>query len=89
MIALERLDAGALQGHWVLLNNVHLMPRWLRVLEKRIDEYAIKGTHEDFRIMLSRPQQQHPHRYLDRSIKLTSDPPSAKAEPQASICMLQ
>jgi dynein heavy chain len=77
VIALERLDAGALQGHWVLLNNVHLMPRWLPVLEKRIDEYAIKGTHDDFRIMLSSdPSNAIPISILDRSIKLTSDPPS-------------
>ena len=77
VIALERLDQGSRQGHWILLNNVHLMPRWLPILEKRIDEYAAKGVHEDFRIMLSSdPSPNIPISILDRSIKITSDPPS-------------
>lgn len=77
VIAAERLDNGCRQGHWVVLNNVHLMPRWLPFLEKKLDEYAITGTHESFRIMLSSdPSNSIPIPILDRSIKITSDPPS-------------
>ena len=77
IVALEKLEVGNRQGHWILLNNVHLMPRWLPVLEKKLDEYAITGTHEDFRIMLSSdPSNAIPISILDRAIKITSDPPS-------------
>jgi dynein heavy chain len=77
VVALERLEQGSRQGHWVLLNNVHLMPRWLPVLEKKMDEYVQSGTHENFRIMLSSdPANSIPVSILDRSIKITSDPPS-------------
>ena len=77
VIALEKLEQGSIQGHWVLLNNVHLMPRWLPVLEKKLDEYAVAGTHDNFRVMLSSdPSTSIPISILDRAIKITSDPPS-------------
>jgi len=77
VIASERLEVGNRQGHWVFLNNVHLMPRWLSVLEKKMDVYALQGTHEGFRIMLSSdPSESIPVSILDRAIKITSDPPS-------------
>ena len=77
VVAVDKLDAGSRQGHWVMLNNVHLMPRWLPVLEKKMDSYALNGTHENFRIMLSSdPATSIPISILDRAIKITSDPPS-------------
>jgi dynein heavy chain len=77
VVAAEKLDMGHRQGHWVFLNNVHLMPRWLTFLEKKLDEYALSGTHENFRVMLSSdPSTSIPVSILDRSIKITSDPPS-------------
>jgi len=77
IIAGERLEVGNRQGHWIFLNNVHLMPRWLSILEKKLDEYAQQGVHEDFRVMLSSdPSNSIPIPILDRSIKITSDPPS-------------
>ena len=77
VIAQERLEVGQRQGHWIFLNNVHLMPRWLLVLEKKLEDYAVQGIHEDFRIMLSSdPSTMIPISILERSIKMTSDPPS-------------
>ena len=38
IIAMERLEMAHRSGHWVILNNVHLMPRWLLELEKKLDE---------------------------------------------------
>ena len=49
IIASERLEAGSGQGFWVFLNNVHLMPKWLPALEKKMDDYAWMGAHADFR----------------------------------------
>jgi dynein heavy chain len=77
VVAQERLEVGNRQGHWIFLNNVHLMPRWLPILEKKLDEYSINGTHPQFRIMLSSdPSDGIPVSVLDRCIKITSDPPS-------------
>jgi len=77
LIAQERLEVGQRQGHWVFLNNVHLMPRWLNTLEKKLEEYAVNSPHDDFRIMLSSdPSKNIPIPILERSIKMTSDPPS-------------
>ncbi|CAE7566600.1 DNAH17, partial [Symbiodinium microadriaticum] len=53
IIAEDRLEIGHRQGHWIFLDNVHLMPRWLHTLEKKLEKYAVEGTHPDFRVMLS------------------------------------
>ena len=53
VVAQERLENGHRQGHWVILNNVHLMPRWLKKVEKLMDEYALEGSHPNFRVFLS------------------------------------
>lgn len=61
-----------------MLQNIHLMPRWLIELEKILD--AFKGeanSHPNFRLLLSaEPSDGVPIGILDRSIKLTNEPPS-------------
>ena len=77
VVAGERLDAGHKSGHWVVLNNVHLMPKWLKVVEKKMDTYATEGSHPRFRIFLSSdPSKAIPIGLIERCIKLTNDPPS-------------
>ena len=77
MIAEERLDAAHRQGHWVILNNVHLMPRWLTRVEKLLDGYNAEGSHPMFRVFLSSdPSNNIPIGILERCIKITCDPPS-------------
>jgi len=77
VIAMERLEGAHRNGHWVILNNLHLMPRWCNDLEKRLDEYALEGSHERFRVFLtSDPSNQLPIGLLNRSIKLTSEAPA-------------
>ena len=88
VVAQERLEAAHRSGHWVILNNVHLMPRWLKKVEKLLDEYASSGSHENFRVFMSSdPSNSIPIGILDRSIKLTSDPPSGlKANIKQAFC---
>ena len=75
--AMEALELGNRQGHWVILNNVHLMPRWLTELEKRLDVFNLQGSHEEFRVFLtSEPANTIPIGVLSRSIKLTNEPPT-------------
>lgn len=52
-IAMKYLEAGHKAGHWVVLQNIHLMPKWTLELEKKLDEFAVEGSHPDFRVFLS------------------------------------
>ena len=52
------------------------MPKWLGDLEKRLDSYASEGSNINFRLFLSaEPNDNIPISILDRSIKLTNEPP--------------
>jgi dynein heavy chain len=88
----NKLLAAHKQGHWVILNNVHLMPRWLAKLEKMLDDFALdnggKGSHENFRLFLtSDPSDAIPVGILNRSIKLTNEPPTGlKANLKRAFC---
>jgi dynein heavy chain len=88
IVAQERLDMGHRQGHWIILNNVHLMPRWLKHVEKMLDEFAVEGSHSSFRVFMSSdPSKSIPNGILERCIKLTNDPPSGlKANLKQAFC---
>lgn len=73
------LENGHKEGHWVMLENIHLMPVWLPTLEKTLDHFAAEGSNFNFRLFLSAepgPQFPIPVGILERSIKLTNEPPS-------------
>jgi dynein heavy chain len=74
----------------VILNNVHLMPRWLYELEKKLDVFAEEGSNERFRLFLSSdPSNGIPIGVLNRSIKLTNEPPAGmKAGLKAAFCSM-
>lgn len=73
MRALQRAQA---EGGWVLLQNIHLTPKWTAgPLEKMIDKLA-DGAHADFRLFLSaEPAAGIPINVLQNSIKLSNEPP--------------
>jgi len=76
MGAMIKLEMGHKEGHWVMLQNVHLMPRWCIELEKRLDHFAAESSHPQFRLFLSAdPSKGIPIGLLERSIKLTNEPP--------------
>ena len=76
VVAMSRLELGHREGHWIVLENIHLMPRWNAELEKKLDEFAVEGSHPDFRVFLSaEPSAAMPIGILERSIKLTNEPP--------------
>jgi len=75
IISDREVDRLAKDGGWVILQNIHLMPRWLLELEKRIERNAPEA-HPDFRLFLtSDPSNSIPVALLQRSIKLTQEPP--------------
>ena len=87
-VAMACLESAHRNGHWVILNNVHLMPKWLMELEKKLDEYAAEGSHDKFRVFLtSDPCRTIPIGILSRCIKLTNEPPSGlKANLKRAWC---
>ncbi|OXB72395.1 UNVERIFIED_CONTAM: hypothetical protein H355_012867 [Colinus virginianus] len=73
---MQKLDLGQKEGHWVMLQNIHLMPRWTLELEKKLDTFAAEGSHPNFRCFLSSdPCDYIPISILERSIKLINEPP--------------
>jgi len=71
----REVDRLTKDGGWIILQNIHLMPKWLLELEKRIERNAPEA-HPDFRLFLtSDPSTNIPVALLQRSIKLTQEPP--------------
>jgi len=76
VVAMAKLDQGHRDGGWVMLQNIHLMPRWCVELEKKLDAFAVESSNPSFRVILSaEPSAGIPLGILERSIKLTNEPP--------------
>jgi dynein heavy chain len=88
IVAMDKLEQAHRNGHWVILNNIHLMPKWCVELEKKLDEYALEGSHQKYRLFLTAdPSDGIPIGILNRSIKLTNEPPAGlKANLKRAFC---
>jgi dynein heavy chain len=84
-VANQKLDIAHKEGHWVMLQNVHLMPDYLKELEKKLVQFALEGSDPSFRLFLSSDpappdpitgQDVIPIGILEKSIKLTNEPPA-------------
>ena len=70
VVAMAKMEMGHKEGHWVMLQNIHLMPGWCKELEKKMDAYAIEGSHPNFRLYLSAdPSKGIPIGILDRCVQ--------------------
>ncbi|XP_059473724.1 dynein beta chain, ciliary isoform X2 [Neocloeon triangulifer] len=80
-VAEEAMEIGAKHGHWVVLQNIHLVKKWLPQLEKSLEHLA-EGAHPDFRLFLSAEPANTPSAHiipqgiLESSIKITNEPPT-------------
>ncbi len=76
-VATANLEQGVARGYWVVLQNCHLMPSWLRVLEKYLE--SVKAPHADFRLFITTDPFINVHRFpigiLQRSFKVVTEPP--------------
>lgn len=64
----------ASRGLWLMLQNCHLLPKWLATLEKVID--GLVNPHKDFRLWLTTdPIATFPIGILQRSLKVVTEPP--------------
>eukprot|EP00920_Eleutheroschizon_duboscqi_P043021 GHVT01102391.1.p1 GENE.GHVT01102391.1~~GHVT01102391.1.p1 ORF type:complete len:1037 (+),score=104.37 GHVT01102391.1:382-3492(+) len=76
VLAKARLETAHKDGHWVMLQNIHLMPGWTSQLERKLENFQMEGSHPNFRCFLSsEPCNYIPVGLLDRSIKLINEPP--------------
>ncbi|MEE6466363.1 hypothetical protein FKM82_006924 [Ascaphus truei] len=80
-VAEEAMEKAAGQGHWVILQNIHLVDKWLVTLEKLLEQYSI-GSHRDYRVFISAEPASTPEEHiipqgiLESSIKITNEPPT-------------
>jgi len=81
IVAENAIELASKEGHWVILQNVHLVARWLATLEKKMEE-AAASAHEAYRIYISAEPAPTPESHilpqgiLENSIKITNEPPT-------------
>nr|XP_055244749.1 dynein axonemal heavy chain 17 isoform X1 [Gorilla gorilla gorilla] len=81
VVAENALDVAAEKGHWVILQNIHLVARWLGTLDKKLERYST-GSHEDYRVFISAEPAPSPETHiipqgiLENAIKITNEPPT-------------
>uniref|UniRef100_A0A8D0H5U7 Dynein axonemal heavy chain 17 n=1 Tax=Sphenodon punctatus TaxID=8508 RepID=A0A8D0H5U7_SPHPU len=80
-VAENALDVAAVEGHWVILQNIHLVAKWLSTLDKKVERYSI-GSHDDYRVFMSAEPAPTPDSHiipqglLENAIKITNEPPT-------------
>ena len=76
--ALKFLQKGAEEGNWCFLSNCHLSVGLLPELEAKLDDiiYKQKNYKDTFRLFMSAsPTENFPISLLQRSVKMTIEPP--------------
>ncbi|KAJ8945230.1 hypothetical protein NQ318_011210 [Aromia moschata] len=53
VVAENAMDVAATHGHWVILQNIHLVQKWLATLEKKMEQCGDTGN-EKYRLYLER-----------------------------------
>ncbi|XP_066519810.1 dynein axonemal heavy chain 11 isoform X1 [Hoplias malabaricus] len=80
-VAEQAMEKASKEGHWVILQNIHLVAKWLGILEKLL-ERCCENSHHDYRVFMSAESsptpQEHiiPQGILENSIKITNEPPT-------------
>ena len=73
--AADMLETGSTRGLWVMLQNCHLLPSWLKTLEKILEK--ITKPSKEFRLWLTTdPTDKFPLGILQRSLKVVTEPPN-------------
>lgn len=81
IVAEQAMDLGSKEGHWVVLQNVHLVAKWLSTLERKLEESGMTG-HESYRVYISAEPAGDPAYHLipqgilESAIKITNEPPT-------------
>uniref|UniRef100_H2ZL84 Dynein axonemal heavy chain 10 n=1 Tax=Ciona savignyi TaxID=51511 RepID=H2ZL84_CIOSA len=74
-VALQLLETAIARGQWLMLQNCHLLVKWLKELEKALER--IQKPHPDFRLWLTTESiPEFPIGILQRSLKVVTEPPN-------------
>uniref|UniRef100_A0A8C2AJS1 Dynein heavy chain 10, axonemal-like n=1 Tax=Cyprinus carpio TaxID=7962 RepID=A0A8C2AJS1_CYPCA len=74
-VALQLLETAVARGQWLMLQNCHLLVKWLKDLEKALER--ITKPHPDFRLWLTtEPIKDFPIGILQKSLKVVTEPPN-------------
>ncbi|XP_015260407.1 PREDICTED: dynein heavy chain 10, axonemal [Cyprinodon variegatus] len=74
-VSLDLLKRSVIQGHWLMLQNCHLLVKWLKELEKTLEQ--INDANPDFRLWITtNPIKEFPVGILQNSLKVVTEPPS-------------
>uniref|UniRef100_A0A8C6Y8I9 Dynein axonemal heavy chain 10 n=1 Tax=Naja naja TaxID=35670 RepID=A0A8C6Y8I9_NAJNA len=74
-VALQLLENAVARGQWLMLQNCHLLVKWLIDLEKAVER--ITKPHPDFRLWLTTdPTKGFPIGILQKSLKVVTEPPN-------------
>ncbi|XP_047352693.1 dynein beta chain, ciliary-like [Vespa velutina] len=80
-IAEEAMTIAATEGHWVILQNIHLVRSWLPQLERTMEQLT-EDPHENYRLYISAEASPSPSEsiipqgILESAIKITNEPPT-------------
>ena len=75
--AMKMVETGAVRGHWVMLQNCHLLINWMKELEKVVEKRDQNPAHQEFRLWLTtEPSTDFPMGILQRSLKVVNEPPN-------------
>ncbi|XP_075390744.1 dynein axonemal heavy chain 10 [Tenrec ecaudatus] len=74
-VALQLLETAVARGQWLMLQNCHLLVKWLKDLEKALER--VTKPHPDFRLWLTTdPTKGFPIGILQKSLKVVTEPPN-------------
>ncbi|XP_077967769.1 dynein beta chain, ciliary-like [Styela clava] len=81
VVAERALNLAGKEGHWVILQNIHLVAKWLNTLQNKLEQLS-EGSHPDLRVYMSAEpastaaSHNIPQGILENSIKITNEPPT-------------
>uniref|UniRef100_A0A3Q3MNV8 Dynein axonemal heavy chain 10 n=1 Tax=Mastacembelus armatus TaxID=205130 RepID=A0A3Q3MNV8_9TELE len=74
-VALQLLEMAVSWGHWLMLQNCHLLVNWLKELEKSLER--ITKPNPKFRLWITtNPIKDFPIGILQKSLKVVTEPPN-------------
>jgi dynein heavy chain len=84
IVAENALEISAKEGHWIVLQNIHLVRNWLAILERKLERILETGQ-ENFRLFMSAEPSADisthliPQGLLENSIKITNESHTGKS----------